>query len=52
MEYVPGVSLASFLKSQPDSKLHERQARKLFEELVEAVVYLHSINICHRDIKL
>ena len=52
MEYIPGVSLSSFLKNQPEGRLQEKQARSIFHGLAEAVVYLHSINICHRDIKM
>lgn len=52
MEYIPGVCLSTYLKSQPECRLGERAAKRMFQEMVEAIVYLHNRNICHRDIKL
>lgn len=52
MEYVPGVCLSSYLKSQPEFRLSEKAAKQMFREIVDGVVYLHALDICHRDIKL
>jgi serine/threonine protein kinase len=59
MEYISGISLNTYLKSQPskiliylDSRLAEKDARKIMIPLIEAMDYLHSHSICHRDIKL
>lgn len=53
MEYVPGASLAGYLKA-----LHNRGEKlpfdiiaKIIKELAAAIDYAHSLNIVHRDIK-
>ena len=48
MEYVEGKTLNGLLKKQ----LSEHQVKHLFKQLVEAVGYLHSRNVSHRDLKL
>lgn len=52
MEYVGGPSLYSYLKSQPNKKLNENEARRIFRQITEALIYCHSKCITHRDIKL
>lgn len=52
MEYINGSSLHSFLKSQPNRRLPECDARNLFIQIVQAIDFCHSKSICHRDIKL
>lgn len=52
MEYISGVSLASFLKGQPNGRVCEKDARKIFRSLVDGMAYLHSQSVSHRDIKL
>ncbi len=52
MEYVSGVSLASFLKGQPNGRVNEKEARKIFKPLIDGIAYLHSQSVSHRDIKL
>jgi serine/threonine protein kinase len=52
MEYISGIPLSSYLKGQPGSCIIERDAKKIFQPLVDSVRYLHSINVSHRDIKL
>lgn len=52
MEYLPGVSLGSYLKAQPNGKICEKNCKKIFKFLVKALHYMHSMNIAHRDIKL
>lgn len=37
---------------QPNSKISEKNCRKIFKDLAKALRYMHSLNIAHRDIKL
>jgi len=50
MEYCEGGDLLSYLLRV--GGISERKCRLLFLKIAEAVRYLHSRNICHRDIKL
>lgn len=49
---MPGTSLGSYLKAHPNGKIPERECKKIFENLVKALRYMHSMKIAHRDIKL
>lgn len=52
MDLIKGRSLYSYLKSKESRRLPEFEVRKIFRQLVNAICYCHSNNICHRDIKL
>lgn len=52
MEYIGGDSLHSYLKSQPNRRLPEKEARRIFRQILGAQKYCHSLCITHRDIKL
>ena len=52
MEYVGGDSLHSYLKAQPNRRLPEKEARRVFRQMLGAIKYCHSLWITHRDIKL
>ncbi|KAF5461773.1 hypothetical protein F2P56_017846 [Juglans regia] len=49
MEYVPGGQLTD--KMSYSKKLEEREARRLFQQLIDAVDYCHSKGVYHRDLK-
>ncbi len=49
MEYIEGGELFDYLVSK--GLLHEREAVEFFKQLISAVNYCHSFNICHRDLK-
>eukprot|EP00013_Stygamoeba_regulata_P029025 CAMPEP_0177652636 /NCGR_PEP_ID=MMETSP0447-20121125/13246_1 /TAXON_ID=0 /ORGANISM="Stygamoeba regulata, Strain BSH-02190019" /LENGTH=340 /DNA_ID=CAMNT_0019155915 /DNA_START=136 /DNA_END=1158 /DNA_ORIENTATION=+ len=49
LELVNGIDLVEFISLH--GKLSEQASRHVFRQLVDAVVYLHTNNYCHRDIK-
>jgi len=51
MEFVSRISLSDVIESQ-GGRLSEAIAKRIFYQLVEAVSYLHSKSIIHRDLKL
>ena len=51
MEYAPGGTLEEHLKKL-GRPMAEEEARQMFIQLVDAVVYLHKTGVCHRDIKM
>lgn len=52
MELVQGVSLLSYIKSKPNRRIGETLTRCIFKQISSGIEYLHSINVCHRDMKL
>lgn len=52
MEYVGGGSLHGYIKSQTRKRLNEREARRIFLQVVKGIEYCHARCITHRDIKL
>jgi serine/threonine protein kinase len=52
MEYVSGGSTHGFLKSKPNRRMDEEDARRIFKQVLSALQYCHSKCVCHRDIKL
>ena len=52
MEYIDGISLLDIIKKEKDHYLEEKRALKIFKQIIQAIDYCQSKNICHRDIKL
>jgi len=50
-EHVGGGSLQQLLERAPNKRLPLLQARRIFEQLLDCLEYLHSHNIIHRDVK-
>jgi len=50
-ERVGGGSLQQLCERAPNKRLPFIQARKLFNQLLDAMEYLHSLKIIHRDLK-
>ena len=49
-EYIPNGDVVSFVNKL--GRLNESDARRIFQQLLNAVYFLHQNGICHRDIKL
>ncbi|CAK93654.1 unnamed protein product (macronuclear) [Paramecium tetraurelia] len=52
MEYSSNQSLAVYVKSKPKRLLPIQEGLYIFQQLANAIRYLHSKNIAHRDIKM
>jgi len=50
-ERVGGGSIHELCERAPDKRLPLAQARNLFEQLLDAMEYLHGLKIVHRDLK-
>lgn len=50
MEYMAGGDLYTLLERK--GKVRESEARCFFQQIVAGLAHCHSLNICHRDIKL
>ena len=50
MEYAEGGDLSSYLSKK--KYLTEEEARKIFQQLIDSVYYLHQMGVCHRNLRL
>lgn len=49
MEYIDGIDLCEIIENK--SKLTEKEAQSIFSQLVDVLLYMHTNNIVHGDIK-
>lgn len=52
MEYASGGDLFSYVQQQRQRRLPENIARYFFQQLISGLGYMHSQQMCHRDMKL
>lgn len=52
LNYVSGGDLEEKINNSPNGYLTESEAHFYFSELIQAIAFLHSKNITHRDLKL
>mmetsp|Transcript_54881 Transcript_54881/g.119590 ORF Transcript_54881/g.119590 Transcript_54881/m.119590 type:complete len:103 (-) Transcript_54881:525-833(-) len=52
MEHLAGPSLHGLLKSRPNRRIQEHEAKHIFRQVLQALAYCHSKCVTHRDIKL
>ena len=50
MEYAEGGELFNYILEK--KYLSEDESRIIFQQIIDAVYYLHQIGVCHRDLKL
>jgi serine/threonine protein kinase len=51
-EYAGAQSLADYCKKKPGRKLDEPESRQVLKQALKALVYIHSIGVVHRDVKM
>ena len=51
MEYIDGITLKEWLQTNSDSGKKNPDAIRIMDELLQAVAYIHSLGIAHRDVK-
>lgn len=51
MDLAEGMILSQYYKGLRDGRMAESEACKIFQQIVEAVAYLHKTGIFHRDLK-
>jgi len=52
MELCGPFTLSQYCRRKPSKALPEVEAFSLFHPVLQAVSYLHSLNLCHRDLKM
>lgn len=52
LEFCPGKTIADLLRSSEGGHLSEQETRKILQDVLRALVYLHRKHIIHRDLKL
>ncbi|CAD8210474.1 unnamed protein product [Paramecium pentaurelia] len=51
MEYSSPINLETFMKGRPFKRINEDEAKILFRQIADAIAYIHTLNISHRDLK-
>ena len=52
LEYINGISLLEYIQKNKNRRINEDICKKIFYQIVKAILYCQNKNICHRDIKL
>ena len=52
LEYCPGKSVRDYLRKSEKGYLSESETRKILNDVVNGLIYLHNHKIIHHDIKL
>ena len=52
LEYIDGISLLEYIQRTKNRRINEKVCKKIFYQIVKAILYCQNKNICHRDIKL
>ena len=51
-ELVNGKSLRDYVRSKVNKRLSEKEAFKIFKQVLSGIEYCHKLNVTHRDIKM
>ncbi len=51
-EYAGAQSLVEYCKRKPGQRLDPSEARQIMKQILNALIYVHSLGIVHRDIKM
>ena len=52
MKYIEGITLKDYMERFTDGRLPESKCQIIMRQLINAIKYMHSVNIAHRDLKL
>lgn len=52
MKYIDGITLKDYMERFPARRLPETKCQIIMRQLINAIKYMHSVNIAHRDLKL
>ena len=52
LEYCPGKSIREYLRNSENGRLSEPETRKILNDVIEGLIFLHNHQIIHHDLKL